>query len=179
MYNIYRTLTYGHRLQISEGNIRIPLDDPNRETWVTKSEELNTKKGKRIFPVKKEANPIPPKDEKPNLTGDEQMTTKEHCHQEPGYFSYSPKPVPQASTTWYFNAPCCCEDGTPGLLEALLLFALAKKAANLSILSVAKQWSPNGACSALTLGYLLIGNVAQTQADIDAIGLYYLSLLGY
>ena len=96
----------------------------------------------------------------------------------PGYFNWTPKPMPQAHCALSFSS-CCCEDGTAGLLEALFLFALAKKAANPNILAVVKQYSPNGACSALGLDFNLMSGAAATIADYDSIVQYYLTLLGY
>jgi hypothetical protein len=178
MYNILRTLTYGQRLQISEGKIRIPLDDPYTDTWVTKSEEANHKKGKRVFPVRKDSEPI--KKEETPIKGDDQMAgATGNCEPgQQGYFCWSPKPKPTTYAACEFTS-CCCEDGNGALMELLYQFILTKKAANPSILWAGKRWSPNGACGVVDFEFSLLSNAPQTMADTDSILAYYLSLLGY
>lgn len=177
---ILRTLTYGQRLQIAEGNIAVPMNREDIETWVTRSEEMNEKAGKpRVKPKAVSENSIAIKPVK----GDQNMAspsqTSADCHEKDhGYFCFTPKPIPQCSTFFSFNS-CCCEDGTGGLLEALYQFALTKKAANPAILRVIKKYSPNTACSTLHLDFLLTGNATQTLADTQSIAEYYLVLLGY
>jgi hypothetical protein len=178
-----RTLSYGQKLQISEGSIKIPLDDARIDTWVTKSEELNDKKGNRIPPIKRRdlAKIESPKGEKEmTTTPGTPNPTDGGCTPQPrpGYFNWTPKPIPQAHCALAFSS-CCCEDGTAGLIEALFVFALAKKAANPNILSVVKQYSPNGSCSALGIDLNLFSGASATIADYDSIVQYYLTLLGY
>ena len=180
MYSILRTLTYGQRLQVSEGAIRLPLDDDRHDTWVTKSEEANHKKGKRVFPVRKDSEPA--KKEEP-IKGDDAMTTEPNgtgqCepHQK-GYFCWSPKPKPSVYAACEFQS-CCCEDGSGALMELLYQFILTKKATNPAFLYASKRWSPNGACGVVDFEFSLLGNNAQTYADEDSILQYYMTLLGY
>lgn len=176
MYSILRTLSYGQKLQIAEGSIRIPLDDPRNDTWITKSEEENTKKG-QIKPIKKIAGKGEAKMSNGTPCPDPNETP---CHPmpRPGYFTWNPKNLPQLHCALSFST-CCCEDGTAGLLEALYQFALAKKAANPNILSVEKVFSPNGSCSALSVQLSLFNNAPGTLVDWQAIVQYYLTLLGY
>lgn len=175
--DIFRTLTYGQKLQIAEGSIAVPLERGDIETWVTKSEERNEKAGKQRIKPKAVENIKP--------EGGSDMTKEaptgttnpnDDCHQEKGYFCFNPQPIPKCATFFEFTS-CCCEDGTAGLLEALYQFALVKKAANPAILKVAKRYSPNTACSALLLEFHLLGNVTGTLADQQAILQYYQTLL--
>lgn len=172
---ILRTLSYGQRMQISEGNIAIPLNRDDIETWVTRSEERNAAKGK-IKP--KAVEEIKPVEDTEMSTPVLEQTSDCHPPKEHGYFCFTPKAIPQCSKFLSFNS-CCCEDGTAGLLEALYQFALARKSGNPGILSVTKRYSPNSACSTLQIDYVLTGNANATLDDIKAIALYYLTLLGY
>lgn len=172
---LLRTLSYGHRMQISEGSLAVPLDREDIETWVTRSEERNAAKGK-IKP--KAADEIKLVEEGKEMAAPV-LEQGSDCHpKEHGYFCFTPKAIPQCSKFFSFNS-CCCEDGTAGLLEALYQFALARKSANPGILAVSKRYSPNAACSTLQIDYVLTGNANATLDDIKAIALYYLTLLGY
>jgi hypothetical protein len=181
LYGIFRTLGYAQKMQIMEGSLAVPLDRADIETWVTHSEERNERAGKKIKPRVADAT-----NEKTETKIEEEGKTamtngppnpNEPCQpKDHGYFSFTPKPVPQCTT--FFEFPSfCCEDGMPGLLEALYQFALAKQAANPAIMGVKKIFSPNGAWGVLELDFNLLGNLGLTLADLQAIVQYYKTLL--
>lgn len=190
MLGILKTLTYGQKLQIAEGSMAVRKDEKELEDWVEKSEARNEKAAKpKIKPVgkpdEKQETTAEGSDSNKNKKQEKKAMTSTSTNgetnclpREHGYFCFTPQPIPQCATFFEFTS-CCCEDGTQGLLEALYQFALAKKAANPSLLRVSKKFSPNSACAALEVDFTLFGNSTATLADYDSIASYYLQLLGY
>lgn len=180
MLSLLKNLTYGHKLQMAEGNaaIALPLERSDLETWVTKSEERNAHLSKKLKPkhekpeVKSEAKGDVLMGEKtaPNQTGE--------CHESKGYLCVEPPRIPTSTSLFYFDS-CCCDDWIMNALEVLYQFALQRKTLNPAILRVTKRYSNNQACNALEVDFNLLGLSAQTEQDIKDLLLKYITLLGY
>lgn len=178
MRSIWGTLTYGHRLQIAESSFALPLDRSDLDTWVTRSEDRNTELSKR---KKGTTNPISPVGRK----GGDEMSAKEttatatpngECHGQ--YFNIKPRVSPQSTSVHWFNS-CCCDDGVGALVDALVAFILARKAANPQIFAARKLLSPNGACQAVEIQWDFGSGAPSTQSKTDLVDilLYYIALL--
>lgn len=175
MRSIMGMLTYGHRLQVAEGSVHVPLDRADLETWVTKSEQRH----ERLSGNEEKKNKQ--RTLKPIDKGEDAMTVKEtpngECHDRK-YFCFKPPVTPNSTTIHWFQS-CCCEDGVGNAVDALLAFVLARKAANPQIVAARKILSPNGACHAVEIQWQFGSGGPSGQSNIDLIDilLYYIALL--